>query len=277
MVHGLQHGFEGVAVAAHLQAHVEALGHVQLLHHLGQALLGGVHGQGRPHLAGQFQPVLVHVRDDHVPGAHVPGDGHGHDADGAGAGDQDVLPHHVEAEGCVGGVAVGVEDGGRLVRDVVGHLEHVEGRKAEILREGTRAVDPHPHRVATEVALPGTAVPAVAAGDVAFSADAVARVVALHLGTHLLDNTVVLMAHHHGHGNGLLGPGVPVVDMDVRPADGTLVHPDQHIVRTHLGHGDLPHPDPFLTLGLQQGFHERLQRLHFTTPWNRGPSRLISV
>jgi hypothetical protein len=109
------------------------------------------------------------------------------------------------------------------------------------------------------MAFPCPAVPAVAAGDMAFTADPVTRMVALHLVAHVLDDAVVLVAHHHGHRNGFLSPRVPVVDVDIGPADGALVDPDEHIVRPHLRHGDVSQPDALVTPGLEQGFHGCLQ------------------
>ena len=56
----------------------------------------------------------------------------------------------------------------------VGQLEGVDRRDGEVLGEGARAVHADADGVAAQVAPPGAAVAAVAAGDVALAGDAVA-------------------------------------------------------------------------------------------------------
>jgi hypothetical protein len=85
-----------------------------------QVLAGDVHGADIGHLSGQLKPVGVHVGDDHVARARVPGHGGGHDADGTRAGHQHVLAQQVEAERRVHGVPERIEDRADLVVDAVG-------------------------------------------------------------------------------------------------------------------------------------------------------------
>ena len=170
-------------------------------------------------------------------------DGGSHDADGAGAGDEHVFTHQIEGEGGVHGVAERIEDGGQFIGDVVRQLEGVEGRDHQVFGEGARAVDADPYGVAAQVGATGAAVAAVAAGDVAFAGDAIADGEAAHFladGDHL---SHILVTDHHGHGYGLLGPLIPVVDVHVGAADGGLADLDQQIVVAELGSRDVRHPD----------------------------------
>ena len=91
MVHRAQQVAEGVRVAGHLHAHVKPFFHPQVFHHVIELLAGNVDGARGTHLLCQIQAVVIHVGDDHVPGAHVLGDGHGHDANGACARDEHVF------------------------------------------------------------------------------------------------------------------------------------------------------------------------------------------
>ncbi len=50
------------------------------------------------------------------------------------------------------------------------------------------------------------------------------------VGADLDDLAHELVADHHRHGDGLLRPGVPVVDVQVGAADAGAVHADQHVV-----------------------------------------------
>ena len=85
--------------------------------------------------------------------------------------------------------------------------------------------------------------------------DPVADLETAHFGTHLHDAAHKLVPDGHGHRNGLLGPGVPVINMNVGAADGGLADLDQNIVMADLGYRNLFHPDPDLGLGLYQRFH----------------------
>src|SRR5690606_24490205 len=69
------------------------------------------------------------------------------------------------------------------------------------------------------------------------------------------DASAILVSHGHGHGDGLLRPVVPVVDVHVRAADRGLRDPDEHIVGTGLRLGDVLHPDAGPRFLLHQRFH----------------------
>jgi hypothetical protein len=141
-----------------------------------------------------------------------------------------VLADQVEGERRVGRVAQRVEDRRHLVGDVVGQVVGVHGRDREILGESARPVDPDAQGVGAEVAPPGAAVAALAAGDVALARDPVARLEAGDFAADLGDHAAELVAHGHGHGDGLARPFVPVVDMHVGAADRGLADLDQEIV-----------------------------------------------
>jgi hypothetical protein len=200
-----------------------------------------VDGARGAHLHRQAEPVVVDVGDDHMARADMAGYCRGHDADGPGARDQHILAHQVERQRGVRGVAVGVEDGGQIVADARGDLEGVEGRDHQVLGKAAGAVDAHADGVAAQVAAPGAAVAAVAAGDVAFAGDTVTERKAAHFLADLDHFADIFVAHVHGHRNGLLRPLVPVPDVDVRATDGGLADADHHVVVAdrrpgHAGH-----------------------------------------
>src|SRR5204863_812068 len=114
------------------------------------------------------------------------------------------------------------EDGGDVVRDRIGEIEGVAGRNRQVLGKGARSVDSNPDRVTAQVPAAGAAVAAVAAGDVALAGDAIAALQAVHLRADLDDAPAVLVAHRHRHRDGLLRPGIPVVDVHVGAADRGL-------------------------------------------------------
>jgi hypothetical protein len=88
------------------------------------------------------------------------------------------------------------------------------------------------------MAAAGEAVPAMTANDMALSRDELAFLKITHRAADLLDHTDKFMSDHHRHGNRLLSPRVPIIDMDVGPADGAFLDTNQDIVRPDLGDGD---------------------------------------
>mmetsp|Transcript_59741 Transcript_59741/g.134370 ORF Transcript_59741/g.134370 Transcript_59741/m.134370 type:complete len:248 (-) Transcript_59741:59-802(-) len=183
------------------------------------------------------------------------GQGRAHDADRARTSDQNVLADEVEGQGRVRCIAERVEERGHLVGHLRGQGEGVLGWNAEELCEGALAVHAHADRAPAEVPDASTAVPAVAADDVALAAHAVAHLEALHALADLHDRASELVTDGHALRYRLLRPLVPVVDVHVSAADRRSIHLDEHIVVAGPGHRLAVHPDPSLGLGLRKRLH----------------------
>ena len=78
---------------------------------------------------------------------------------------------------------------------------------------------PTPMVCAHKMPASGQAIAAAAAHHMAFAADDVAGVKIAHVRADLDDLADEFMADHHRHRDGLLGPVVPVVDVQVGAAD----------------------------------------------------------
>ncbi len=119
---------------------------------------------------------------------------------------------------------------------------------------------------------PGAAVAAEAAGDVAFSGDAVADREAAHFLPELDDFAHVFVADVHRHGNRLLRPVVPLPDMDVGAADRGLRDPDHHVVVADFRLFHARERQPRRAFQLGKHFHGDIRFIHCTTPSAR-PTR----
>ena len=244
MAHVCEHVTEGVGVAGHLEADVEALGHMQLGLHLGERGGGGIDGAGDTDFFGQLAAVGVGVGDDDVAGAGVAGDGGSHNADGAGAGDEHVLAEHREGERGVDGVAEGIEDGSDFGRDAGGVMPDVRHGQDDELREGAVARNTDAAGVGAEMAASGEAVAAASADDVTFAADELAGRDIEHIGADRDDFANELMADDQADGDGLRGPGVPVEDVEIGSADAGEEDADFDVVDAHFGLGNVLEPKP---------------------------------
>ena len=137
------------------------------------------------------------------------------------------------------GVAERIKTREHLQRNPGVHVHRVACGKAQIFREGSLAVDPDALRVLAEVPPPGEAVAALAAHDVAFAVDQIARLEALDIAADLDNLADELVADHHRRFDGLLGPGVPVEDMDIGAANCGPLDFDEHVVDARSRHGHL--------------------------------------
>ena len=237
--HVVDHVVKGLGAARHLEPHVKSLLHPELGLDLGEVLAGDVHHARGAHLRCERQAVGVHVGDDHLACPAVLGDRGGHAADGTRAGDDHVLADQVELERGVGRVAERIEAREDVQRDRRVHGHGVCRRDAQVLGKRAVAVHAHALRVLAQVTPARQAVAAHPADDVALAVHQVALLEALHQAPDLLDDSYELVADDHRGLDRALGPVVPVVDVDVRPADRGLLDADKDVARAGKGHRSL--------------------------------------
>ena len=136
-------------------------------------------------------------------------------------------------------VCVALPNGSRMLAmssvTASGSLNALLAGMTQVFGEAALPVHAHAHGVAAQVAPAGAAIAAIAAGEVAFARHAIAEREAAHFAAHVDDAAEVLVAHGHGHRDGLLRPGIPVVDVHVGAADRGLGDLDEHIVGADLG------------------------------------------
>ena len=190
-----------------------------------------------------------------MPGPDLLGDGCSHTADRAGPGNQDVFADEVEAQGRVGRVAQRIERAEHVQRDGFAAVPDIRNRHRDVLGVGPVSVDADASRGRTEVSPSGQAVSATATDDVAFGADEVADLEIVDVAADFNDTADKLMSDDQGDADGLLCPGIPVPDMDVRAADRRLADLDQHVVDADLRDRDVFQPEARLRLTLDQCFH----------------------
>ncbi len=116
-------------------------------------------------------------------------------------------------------------------RSMPGECSHtLDMGRARYSANAPGPVDPDAAGVGAQVAPAGHAVAAAPAHHVALAGDDLARVEVDDVGPHRHDLADKLVAHHHGHRDGLLRPGVPVVDVHVGAADRGAPDLDQDVV-----------------------------------------------
>ena len=69
------------------------------------------------------------------------------------------------------------------------------------------------------------------------------------------------MADRHGHRDGLLGPVIPVVDMQIGAANGRALDLDEYVVDAQFRVRDVFEPDAFAGFFFYQCFHWQVRYL----------------
>src|SRR5262249_55565419 len=128
-------------------------------------------------------------------------------------------------------------------------------RQRDVLGERARPVHTDALGVCAQMTPPREAIAAAPAHDVAFSADDIAREEVADVRTDLDDPADELMPDRHRHGNGLLRPIVPLVDVDVGAADAGLENANQNVVDADPGLLDIFQPESGLAAAFDQSFH----------------------
>ena len=156
----------------------------------------------------------------------------------------------------MGGVAEGVEEGHHILRQALVNDNHVALGNADVLAEGAVPVHAHALGVLAPLDVAGVAVAAAAAGDVPLAADPLADVQPVDARAQLGDFAHIFMADDHGRTDMLHRPGVPVINMYVRTADGGFVDLDEYLSGTRLGNRNLPQFQTYSCNRLYQRVHE---------------------
>src|ERR1035438_6332928 len=103
-------------------------------------------------------------------------------------------------------------------------------RQRNVLRKRAGPIDADAMRVLAQMPTPRQAISATPTYDVSFPADHLADVKVLDVGPDLDNGPDKLMPDDERHRNRLLRPGIPLVNMQVGPANAGAQHLDEHVI-----------------------------------------------
>ena len=137
------------------------------------------------------------------------------------------------------GVTERIEDRRDLVWNRVVEPPDVDRRHCDVVCERAVRVDADDHHALADVGLTRPAEQTGAARNMPLGRHTLANGETAHRGTECLDRPDELVPDDKRRLNPALGPGVPGVDVVVRPADPGFAHADQYVGRSDPRHGDL--------------------------------------
>ena len=117
-------------------------------------------------------------------------------------------------------------------------MPDIRGGNAYVLGKSAVAVNAHADGVFAEMAPASEAIAAMAADQMPFAGDQIACLKMFDVAAHRRDCAHKLMADNHRWTNRLLRPGIPLIDVYIRPADGCSKDFDQNIIDARLRNGD---------------------------------------
>ena len=106
-----------------------------------------------------------------------------------------------------------------------------------MLKERAGTVEADAAGLGTEVTWSRHAVTAPPADHMTISGDNLPGTEVIDVVSHLDDLAHELVAHHHRHGDGFLGPGVPVVYVKIGSADPGLIYANENVADSDVRDG----------------------------------------
>ena len=119
----------------------------------------------------------------------------------------------------------------------------------------------------------GETIAAMPADDVAFRRDELAFLEIGHRAADLIDHADEFMADDQRHRDGLLRPRIPVINVNVGPADRGFLHANAHLVRPDFRHRHFLH----FQSRLGAGFDHCLHRLAHADEPRHGAPRAAAI
>ncbi len=153
------------------------------------------------------------------------------------------------------GVSKGVEDGGHLLGYVGSMGPDVGHGEDYLFSKSSRSSHPDARGAVAKVPAACHAVSASSAYHVTFAADDLSHSEIRDAGADLDQFANELVADHQGDRDGLAGPVVPIVDVEVGAANARLPYLDQYVVVSKNGFGHFFHPKSCGVFTFYQSLH----------------------
>ncbi len=128
-------------------------------------------------------------------------------------------------------------------------------RNRDELRSRAGTIDANALCIWAKMSAPGQAIATVSTGDVSLAYHEITRCEAFNVIAHRIDNSHKFVTNYHRHGNRLLRPCVPVVNVHVGPADRRFTYADEHVVPANFWNGNVLEPQTRLGSRLYHGLH----------------------
>ena len=149
----------------------------------------------------------------------------------------------------------GIEDRRDLARNWARVLPDVHHRQDDIFSESACPVHAHAQCMRAKMAASGETIAATATDDVTFAAYQLADLQVGDVRSHGDNLADELMADGQTHGDGCARPCIPLINMQIGPADAGVEDPNLHVIDAHLGLRHILQPEAALGPALYKCLH----------------------
>src|SRR5262245_24098159 len=137
-------------------------------------------------------------------------------------------------------------------------IGHWDGQE---LGERPLPIDADTFRIWTKMTPSRETVAAMPADNVPFAGNEVARRKTLNPFADALHDTNKFMPDDHWYRDRLLRPGIPVINVNVGPADRSFFNPNEYVIVAYRRHRDFFQPKTWLRFAFDQRLHRLLHGL----------------
>ena len=139
-------------------------------------------------------------------------------------------------------IAEGIKNRGDIMVNIVGVNPNIGHGQGQIFGKSAGSVDADTFGVLAQMAAASQAVAAVSANDMTLATHELARKEIFHIRAYLDNLPDEFMADRHGDGDGLAGPLVPFVDVEVGAAYASAFDTDENVVNADFRLRDVFEP-----------------------------------
>src|SRR5205807_367239 len=164
---------------------------------------------------------------------------YGEQPDGPASGDGHALRRDLAGQHCVHRIPQWIQNRCVLLRYCWIKLPDIRLRNTNVLSKRPVRIDPDDFHKLADVRFAGTALQTLAAGDVHLSGNEIAFLDAGDLLTVSHHLAAELVPWNQWWMNPSLRPAVPVINVEVGPADGGNFHLDQYVGSANFGKGNV--------------------------------------
>lgn len=208
------------------------------------------------HGARQFEAPRIHVGGDDARRTRRSADAHGECANRATSGNQDDRPRDIGRECGVERIPHRVVDATDVVADRIVEMPDIRGGHGDELGEAPVTIDADDSGGRVRVGIAGPAEERAFIDDVPLGGHAIADFDRLDQAARCDDIAGELMADDERRFAATGGPGVPLVDVHVCPADARAADADQHFVVADRWNGHVRESETAAGRLFHERFHE---------------------
>ena len=153
-----------------------------------------------------------------------------HATDRAGTGNENIFPDEIVGESGMDGVAKRIETGEDIERNGGVGMPGVGSGDGDELRPRARPVDADALGVGAKMPPARQTIAAMPAGDVTFADDEIALGESAHIAADAINFADELVPDRHRDRDRFLCPRIPVINMNIGPADRCLERANEDVV-----------------------------------------------